>query len=100
MRDLIKDILYQRKQIVERPVKNKSRGRTVEKNKKNQRHSIQLHLALQRHSFGIDGPGKDVDHGHQDGQQVQAHSAQTNQSVRTAQVPDRSKGGILEERQA
>ena len=52
--DLVEDGLNKREQVVERPVKYKSRGRVVEEHKEERRHTVKLDLGFERVSLGED----------------------------------------------
>ena len=93
---LIEDVLYQGKDVVQRPVKDQARRRIVQQDQEHGRHAVHLDLASQRESLHVDRGGNDVDRRHQDRKKVDRKAADPDQLIRRAEIADGSERDPLQ----
>ena len=92
----IDNILKERENIVQRPVKDQAGGRIVQQHQEDEGHPVKLKLILPGKILGINAAGNDVDGGHQDGKQIERNSPQLQKTVRCCQIRKRAEGGVVE----
>ena len=72
--------------IVEGPVQHQGRGRIIKKNQENSCHAVELDFVPHGLSLGIDGAGNNIDHRHQNRQDIDGQSANHQHAIRHAQI--------------
>ena len=93
---LLDDILAEGIDVVQRPVEGEGRRGVVQEDEEQRGHAVELYLVAARKVMRIEEGRDEVHHRHQDGQDIDAESADDKELIRRAKVADRAEGNAVQ----